>query len=315
MTAIAIDGGNSKTEVLVVRRDGHVLARARGGGFRPQIDGIDAAMELLSAIVRELPYEGPVDLVSAYLAGADLPEEEVALSERLAATGWARRVVVGNDTLALLRCGAPERWGVAVVCGAGINAMGVGPDGSIARFPALGELTGDWGGGDGLARTALWSAVRGEDGRGPATALSDAIAELFGCASALDVGLSVHRARMTWRQVGTITPVLFRVAAAGDEVAGEIVERLAAEIVAMAAVLIERLGLDGMEVPLVLGGGVLTAGHSQLDAALSRHVAARSLNVSRRMPTQPPVFGAALLAMDDLGADPAAAESLLAASD
>jgi N-acetylglucosamine kinase-like BadF-type ATPase len=310
---IAIDGGNSKTEVLLVRRDGRVLARARGGGFRPQSDGIDAAMEVLSTIIESLPYDRtePAELVSAYLAGADLPEEEVVLSERLAATGWGRRVTVGNDTLALLRCGSPERWGVAVVCGAGINAMGVGPDGALARFPALGELTGDWGGGYGLARTALWSAVRGEDGRGPATALSDAIAEHFGCATALDVGLSVHLARMTWRQVGTITPLLFEVAATGDEVATGIVEQLAAEVAGMAAVLIRRLGLADVEVPLVLGGGVLAAGHRQLDEALTRQIAARSLRVSRRVPTQPPVYGAALLAMDDLGANDAAEQTLL----
>lgn len=308
--AIAIDGGNSKTEVLVVRADGQILARARGGGFRPQIDGIDAAMEVLSAIVGSVAHE-QVDLVSAYLAGADLPEEEAVLRDRLTATGWGRRVVVGNDTLALLRCGSPGRWGVAVVCGAGINAMGVGRDGTAARFPALGELTGDWGGGDGLARTALWSAVRGEDGRGPRTALSRAIAEHFGCSSALEVGLAVHRARMTWRQVGTITPLLFRVAADGDEVAGSIVDRLAAEVAGLAAVLVQRLGLDGVEVPLVLGGGVLRAGHPQLDEALSRHIAARSLRVSQRVPRQPPVYGAALLAMDDLGAGDAAANNLL----
>jgi N-acetylglucosamine kinase-like BadF-type ATPase len=309
--AIAIDGGNSKTEVLVVRRDGNVISRARGGGFRPQIDGLDAAMQALSAIVTSVAHE-QVDLVSAYLAGADLPEEETALEERLVAAGWGRRVVVGNDTLALLRCGSPERWGVAVVCGAGINAMGVGRDGTVARFPALGELTGDWGGGDGLARTALWSAVRGEDGRGPRTALSDAIAELFGCASALDVGLSVHRARLTWRQLGAITPLLFRVAADGDEVAGSIVERLAAEVAGLTEVLIRRLGLDGVEVPLVLGGGVLRARHPQFDEALTRQIEVRSLHVARRVPQQTPVYGAALLAMDDLGADTAAGERLLA---
>jgi hypothetical protein len=83
----------------------------------------------------------------------------------------------------------------------------------------------------------------------------------------------------------------------------------------MAAVLVHRLGLADVEVALVLGGGVLTAGHAQLDDALTRHIAERALRVSRRMPTQPPVFGAALLAMDDLGADAAAAGRLLSAAD
>ena len=31
--------------------------------------------------------------------------------------------------------------------GAGINGVGVGPDGAVVRFPALGAVSGDWGGG------------------------------------------------------------------------------------------------------------------------------------------------------------------------
>ena len=143
VTAIAVDGGNSKTEALLVRSDGTVAASARGAGFRPQIDGVDAAMTVLAGVVGALDVSRPVELMSAYLAGADLPEEEAVLHDRISAARWARRITVGNDTIALLRSGAPERWGVAVVCGAGINAVGVAPDGRIARFPAIGELTGD----------------------------------------------------------------------------------------------------------------------------------------------------------------------------
>lgn len=311
--ALAIDGGNSKTDALVVRSTGEVVARARGGGFRPQIDGVDAAMGLLTTVVASLPFDWdePVQLVSAYLAGADLPEEEDELRARLVTAGWGGRVVVGNDTMALLRSGAPERWGVAVVCGAGINAVGRGPDGTVARFPALGEITGDWGGGEGLARAALWSAVRGEDGRGPTTALSGAIATLADRASALDVGLSLHLGTLTWPQLRGVTPLLFDLAASGDAVATSIVERLAAEIAGLAAVLVRRLGLADTEVPLVLGGGVLAARHAQLETLLDAEIAARGLRVTRRVPHLPPIFGAALLALDELGAEASAERILL----
>ena len=70
------------------------------------------------------------------LAGADLPEE-VGAPRRIGA--WAgRRLVVENDTLALLRTGTDRGWGVAVVCGGGINASGSPADGREARFPSLG---------------------------------------------------------------------------------------------------------------------------------------------------------------------------------
>ena len=37
--------------------------------------------------------------------------------------------------------------GVAVTVGAGVNCVGMSPSGRRAWFPALGEITGDWGGG------------------------------------------------------------------------------------------------------------------------------------------------------------------------
>ena len=43
--------------------------------------------------------------------------------------GGSSARVVRNDAFALLRSGTDRAWGVAVVCGAGINCVGVGPDG------------------------------------------------------------------------------------------------------------------------------------------------------------------------------------------
>ena len=79
----------------------------------------------------------------------------------------------------------------------------------------------------------------------------------------------------------------------------------------MAAVLVRRLGLDDVEVPLVLGGGVLRAGHALLDELLTDELARHELKVSRRLPACAPVFGAALLALDDLGAPDGAEQALL----
>ena len=75
------------------------------------------------------------------------------------AAAGSSRAVVQNDAFALLRAGTDRGWGVAVVCGAGINAVGVGPDGTVVRFPALGAISG------GLGRRAR-RGLRGARGRG-----------------------------------------------------------------------------------------------------------------------------------------------------
>src|SRR6476619_3913157 len=94
--------------------------------------------------------------------------------------GLARRISVGNDTFAVLRAGTERGWGVAVVCGAGINCVGVAPDGRQARFPALGSITGDWGGGYDVGLAAVSAAARSEDGRGARTTLEQAVPAYVG---------------------------------------------------------------------------------------------------------------------------------------
>ena len=77
------------------------------------------------------------------LAGVDLNGEEEAVHVALSEQPWVGRALVRNDTFAVLRSGTGAPAGVAVVCGAGINCVGIAPDGRAARFPALGAITGD----------------------------------------------------------------------------------------------------------------------------------------------------------------------------
>ncbi|KDQ67297.1 N-acetylglucosamine kinase [Streptomyces halstedii] len=308
-SVLAVDAGNSKTDVALIGEDGSVLSTARGGGFQPPVVGVEAAVDVLaSAIGRALAGAGrPVDTVehvSACLANADLPVEEAELTEALLRRGWGRTVEVRNDTFAILRAGVDEPRGVAVVCGAGINCVGMVPDGRTARFPAIGRISGDWGGGSGLAEEALWYAARAEDGRGGPTELARALPGHFGLDSMYALIEALHRGRIPQESRHELTPVLFATSAAGDPVASALVDRLADEVVAMASVALERLGLLDEEVPVLLGGSVLAARHARLDERIGALLAERAPKAVIRVVAQPPVLGAGLLGLDHLGAAP-----------
>ncbi|NUS14202.1 MAG: ATPase, partial [Streptomyces sp.] len=49
---LAVDAGNSKTDVALVAADGRVLGTARGGGFQPPVVGVGPAVAALAAIVQ-----------------------------------------------------------------------------------------------------------------------------------------------------------------------------------------------------------------------------------------------------------------------
>lgn len=308
--AVAIDGGGSKTDAVAVDSAGAVLARARSGGSSPQNLGLDAAFAVIDGLVENLRGRLGVtrlDRVHTYLSGVDLPEEYAAFRRAAAAASWApldpSALVVENDLFALLRAGADEPDVVAVVCGTGINAVGVRADGRTVRFPALGNITGDWGGGWQLGEQALWHAARAVDGRGPATSLTDSVPVSFGVDAIEDLIRELHFGRLPMEALSSLAPVVFEEAAGGDAVAGGIIDRQAEEIVILASTTLRRLDLLDREVPVVLGGGVIAGGDERLLGGIRRGLAERAPLARIREVRTAPVVGAALLAATAIGAD------------
>jgi len=307
---LAVDGGNSKTDIVLGTVHGEVLAFLRGPGSSPHSLGVPGAMSLLDALVADarlvagVPPHTPVAQASVFLAGADLPVEVERLYKEVAALSWAERSTVDNDTFALLRAGTSNPDAVAVVCGAGINCVGRTADGRTARFPSLGEISGDWGGGQHLGKLALWRAARGEDGRGPATALSAAVAVHFGRSTVEQVSGALHLGEIDDSRVIELSPVLFAVAASGDPVATGVVREQADEILALHRVAAVRLGLLDRRHAVVLGGGVMRARHAMLHDAVLAGIRAAAPLAEVTVVWDPPVTGAALLALDALGAAP-----------
>ncbi len=294
-----------------------MLSVVRGPSSSQQRVGVDGSIEVLSELLERAATDagietndGPIAEVGrVMLAGADLPEEEAALQKALAAKGWAPRSAVANDTFAVLRAGTDRGWGVALVCGAGINCVGVAEDGRVARFAALGRISGDWGGGEDLGIDGLWAAARGADGRGPETTLQSAVPSHYGLDDPLDVARAIHFGRLPSERLAELAPVVLA-EATRDPVAAEIVDRLTAEMVTLARVAIERLGLGDRGVEVVLGGGLFRADGGGLVEAVTEGVIEFAPTAEVVTIDAHPIVGAALLALDELGSEAAAKERL-----
>jgi N-acetylglucosamine kinase-like BadF-type ATPase len=299
---LAVDGGNSKTDLALVRDDGAVLALVRGGMSSPHHIGLDGCVALLQDLFHQTGFRGRPELASVQMAGVDFPSEERALHRALAARGFAGRVTVGNDTFAVLRAGTARGWGVAVVCGAGINCVGVAPDGRHARFPALGAISGDWGGGYDVGLAALSAAARSEDGRGPTTRLEQAVPAYFGKPTPSRLAEAIHLGEIPQRRLVELAPVVFDEAAT-DPVAAGLVDRLATEVVALAEVALRRLDLLDQPVEVLLGGGLFQRPESTLVDAIRIALSAVGTSITVRATAAPPIVGAALLGLDELGAN------------
>ena len=238
------------------------------------------------------------------MAGVDFRSDEQELEAAAATRGWAERTVVENDTFAVLRAGTDNGWGIAVVCGSGINCVGVSPDGRHARFPSLGAITGDWGGGYDVGLAGVVAAARSEDERGPKSSLEQAIPAHFGLSTPQELAEAIHRGRVAQSRIIELAPVVLA-ESERDPVAVEILGRLASEIVALARVAVKRLQLEE-PVEVLIGGGLVQAGDGKLVDAVSTGVAEAGLRLTVRATSSAPIVGATLLGLDALDASPEA---------
>jgi N-acetylglucosamine kinase-like BadF-type ATPase len=308
---LAVDGGDSKTDVVLVNGDGRVLgARRVWLSSHLGLDRIGAADALEAAIrtaCRSFDVDAdrkPIADIGVYcLAGADLPVDERRIHRELSARGWTRKSLVRNDTLAVLRAGTDRGWGVGIVCGSGMNAAGVAPNGRVVRFAALGEISGDLAAGGGwIGMMALAHAVRAEDGRGRRTTLEQLVPRFFKLASPSAVTEAMYLGRINQHRVVELAPLVFDAARRRDAVAREILDRVADETVAFSVAAIKRLRLSSRDVEVVLGGGIFRANDGAFEDRISqgiRQVAPRAI-ISRLK--APPVAGAVLLGLDEIGA-------------
>jgi N-acetylglucosamine kinase-like BadF-type ATPase len=305
---LAVDGGGYKTHLALVREDGALLALVRGPHSSPHQIGVDGCLELLERLLADalgragLTRDGgpAADVGQVLMAGVDLPREEDELQAAVDARGWARSVTVANDTFALLRAGTERGWGVALVCGAGMNCVGVGPDGRHVRYAALGAITGDWGGGYDVGLAGLSAAARSADGRGPRTALERDVPAHFGLETPQELAEAIHLDGVERQRIGELA-LLVLGAARSDDVAAGIADRLVSEAIAFVRVTLERLGLTSEPADVVLGGGLFQSDGRWLIDRIAERLAAVAPAASVRPVDSPPIVGAALLGLDELG--------------
>ncbi|HVT42476.1 MAG TPA: BadF/BadG/BcrA/BcrD ATPase family protein [Acidimicrobiales bacterium] len=307
---LAVDGGASKTDLLLVSAAGAVLGQARVGASNHQLVGLDGALEALTegvAAVRAdagLGAGSPVCPVGVYcLAGIDLPVDEEKLTPAIEAHGWTARVILRNDTFAVARAGTTGTWGIGVVCGTGMNCAATGPDGRTVRFPALAELSGDFApGGSWLGLRALGLALRAGDGRGAPTTLADLVPAHFGAADPEAVLTGIYTGSIPYAGLFDLARVLLDAAAAGDPEARAAADTLADEVVAFVRAAVARLDVADEVVEVVLGGGIFETADQTFHARVTSGIREAAPKAALVRLDVPPVLGAALLGLDDIGA-------------
>ena len=298
MHVLGIDAGGTKTACLLADGEGRVIGEGRAGGANLQVEGELGVEKALHAVMDQATggVELAVDTICLGIAGADRDADGRVMRGIMRRIGGRSRVLIVNDALIALVAGVGEAAGVVIICGTGSIAYGRNAANQAARAGGWGHLLGDEGSGYWIGRRALRAVARAADGRGPATALSARVLNHFALAKPSDLIAEIYERQLRHHALAQLARLVQQARDEGDEVATQILEQAAHELVRAARSVVERLGLGDDAASFVLAGGVFTGVPWLCDELRRRLPGIAPRGAVRRLECEPAV-GAVQLAL------------------
>ena len=261
---VGVDGGGSKTRVIVADSLGAPLGEAVGPGSAVRPGQAEHSAGVIAAAVGDalascaMTHVVP-KVLCVGVAGAGREPERDALWQALVARELADDTVVHPDFSIALDDAFGDGPGVLLISGTGSAAFGRGPAGTIARCGGWGPVMGDEGSGAWIGRRALSIVTASSDGREPDTALIGAV---LTAAQVNDPQqLVAWAAQATPALLATLAPVVTSVADTGDLRANALISLAVEELVLHVRALARQLfGDERAATPVAFTGGMLTKG-------------------------------------------------------
>lgn len=302
-----VDGGGSKTRMVICDEEGTVFADVSDGSTNHQMVGKEETERVLRQLYIEALESAEIQgtdiaLVNLGLAGADMKSDFILLEEVLRNVFGETKTILANDIWPILRSGTPGKWGAAVICGTGTNSAVVSPTGDRHILRALGYTLGGAGGGSELAISALHWAFRADEGTAESSALTEKLPEILGLSSMEKLmELMYPEFTLQDKEMALITPLIFELANEGDRICQNILLQSGTQLGEMLCGLLRRAGMEKLEVPVVLGGSVMGGSNPLMRDQLKTTIHRVAPKAEFLFPRIAPVGGAVLLALEELG--------------
>ena len=258
---VGVDGGGSKTHVIVADETGAEVTGVQGGGSAVRPGAVDHSADVIAALVKDALASADMThvmpkVLCVGVAGGGREAERQALWQALASRDLAEDVVVHADATIAMDDAFGEGPGILLIAGTGSVAFGRSPAGASARCGGWGPYFGDEGSGAWIGRRALSVVTAAADGREPETALTGAV---LTAAQANEVrDLVAWAATATPATLATLAPAVISVAESGDLRANSILSIAAEELVVHVRTLARQLFIDERAaMPVALAGGLL----------------------------------------------------------
>ncbi len=263
---IGIDGGGTKSTLVVLDKDGTEIGQAVGGPTNLSAQPAEVIHQTLSyLILGAIEKHGlQIDRCTCLCigtAGAARPHQEQMIRRIIEDIGIKGRIIVKTDAHIALVAGTGKEEGIMLIAGTGSIAYGSTLDGRNHRAGGWGHIIGDEGSGYHIGTKALNAALRCFDGRGQDTMLLTMLLEELNLDSADQLVGWVYSGDFSKSKIASLAKVVDTAHKKGDHVATSILREAANELFLLVDAVTRRLDFTDKATSLVTGGSVLLKNH------------------------------------------------------
>ncbi|RUL47801.1 N-acetylglucosamine kinase [Lysinibacillus antri] len=263
---LAVDGGATKTTLAICSQHGDCYFKKTSTGSNYQTIGKDKVQQVISALLHDA-YESTklknINVAAFAMAGIDTHNDQLIVEQLITScleqsAFSVKKCIAENDVHATLLglVGVSQR-GALIISGTGALSYAVGSNGELVRTGGWGHRAGDEGSGYWIGQQIVKSLFRIEDGRNEKLSiLKQFVYDKLNIQNAEQLMTWLYRPEYTNAQLASISSVLPKAVAAGDEQAIAIAQQAALELSILASSTLKKVGTASDDYPVYLNGGV-----------------------------------------------------------
>jgi len=298
---IGVDGGGSKTIVVLANLKGKVLVKARTGSSHPRNIGIKKAVANIARTIRKvLPKNKKI---SAVFIGIPAMEEEFKFKKSFITKELLKRkeipptlkgkIIIGSDQLAGFRSGTDKKDGIVLNAGSGSVVHGWQREKEI-KICGWGYLS-EAGSAFFIGQKTLQAIFKEIDGRGKKTLLTKLIFKKLKIKTKEELICSVYSKR-PMEIIPSFSVSCAQAGKKGDEVAKNILTEAGKELALSANTAIKKLNFQKNKFPLVLIGSLFKS--KIILETVKKEIKKTAPKADFVKPKEEPVRGAVKLAIE-----------------
>ena len=298
-----VDAGATSTKSVIIDLSGKILGQHIGPAANPFIVGRESAVKIMMDTIRRASRDicklDEVKFIVFGVTGLETSRSREKLRRIVEKCGISNVMVV-HDSVITLEGALAGKPGIVIYSGTGSFAIGKNALDEIYRVGGMGFFLSDEGSGFYLGQRALRAAIKGMNGRGEKTVLTNLILKHFKINhfEQLESKLGLRSKPVNTSEIAALAPLVLKAAKEKDIVAMRIVQSAVDELLTMVKAVAYRLSMANTVFPIATSGGMFKSRLIRRRFIKRAHQEFPNVRVIRER--LPPVMGAAILALRSL---------------